>query len=142
MNFEELIFRCKREMDAKNMTNRDIARIANISEPTVSRILSGNGQNTSVASLAAICAALEISEPYKVVSESPSVDDVYKERIRDLKSVIANKDKWIRCLFIACAFLVAFLLCVLAIDILNPNVGWVRAAGTAFIHWRSYAWIA
>lgn len=138
MNFEELIFRCKREMEEKNMTNRDIARIANISEPTVSRILSGNGQNTSVASLSAICAALGIAEPYKVVSESSSVEDIYKERIDDLKSIISNKDKWIRCLFIACAVLVAFVLCMLAIDILNPNVGWVRAAHME-LNWRNYA---
>lgn len=128
MNFEDLISRCKSEMEAKNMTNRDVARIANISEPTVSRILSGNGQNTSVASLSAICEALEISAPYKVLSASPSVEDVYRARIDDLKSVISNKDKWIRCLFIACAVLAAFLLCMQAIDILNPNIGWVRAA--------------
>lgn len=110
------------------MTNRDVARIANVSESTVSRTLSGTGQNTSIATLSAICAALEIAEPYKVVSETSSVEDIYRERIEDLKGVIANKDKWIRYLFIACAALTAFVLLMLAIDLLNPNVGWVRAA--------------
>lgn len=130
MNFEELISRCRAAMEAKNMTNRDIARLANISESTVSRTLAGNGQNTSVASLSAICKALEVGDAgaYEVIPTGSSVEELYLARIDDLKHVIASKDKWIRNLFIACAVLMAFVLTMLAIDILNPNVGWVRAA--------------
>ena len=39
-----------------------------------------------------------------------------------------EKDMWIKRLSLAIAIIVAFLLTFLAIDFLNPNVGWVRAA--------------
>lgn len=63
-----------------------------------------------------------------MVPTSFTVEEVYLARIEDLKSVIKTKDKWIRWLFIACVSITAFVLIMLAVDLLNPNVGWVRAA--------------
>ena len=112
------------------MTNRDIARLANISESTVSRTLARNGQNTSVSSLAAICEALDVGDAgtYEVIPTGSTVEEVYLARIEDLKSIIATKDKWIRWLFVACVSITAFVLIMFAVDLLNPNIGWVRAA--------------
>ena len=39
MDFEKLIDRCMRTIDDRNLTNRDVARLADISESTVSRVL-------------------------------------------------------------------------------------------------------
>lgn len=132
MNFDIVIDRCREEMNSKNLTIRDVAKLSKISEPTLYRMMNAEGQNLSVATLEAVCTALNVdvyTGTFEIKEEQPSgMEAVYLARIADLKHVIASKDKWIRNLFIACAVLMAFVLTMLAIDILNPNVGWVRAA--------------
>lgn len=119
-------------MNGKNLTIRDVSRISNISEPTVSRMMSGSGQNVSIATLEAVCTALNVdvyTGSFEIKEEQPSDKEaVYLARIQDLKSTISEKDKWIKRLSLAIAIIIAFLLTFLAIDFLNPNVGWVRAA--------------
>lgn len=86
----------------------------------------------SVATLEAVCTALNVdvyTGKFEIKEEQPSgMEAVYQARIRDLKLAIAEKDMWIKRLFVAIAIIIAFLLMFLAIDFLNPNVGWVRAA--------------
>ena len=130
MNFEELISRCISKMSEEKLTNRDVAQRANISESTVSRTLASRGANATAATITAICDALGVqpdTERYEVVERSATKDEVFFARIDDLKSTIAVKDKWIRALFIVCVVLVGFLLTVLAVDLLNPAIGWIRA---------------
>lgn len=119
-------------MNGKNLTIRDVSRISNISEPTVSRMMSGSGQNVSIATLEAVCTALNVdvyTGNFEIKEEQPSDKEaVYLARIQDLKSTISEKDMWIKRLSLAIAIIIAFLLTFLAIDFLNPNVGWVRAA--------------
>lgn len=45
-----------------------------------------------------------------------------------LLETIRNKDKWIRWEFALICALVTFLCIILLIDVLNPNVGWIRSA--------------
>ena len=135
MNFDIVIDRCREEMNSKNLTIRDVAKLSKISEPTLYRMMNAEGQNLSVATLEAVCTALNVdvyTGTFEIKEELPSeMVAVYLARIDDLKHVIANKDKWIRWLFIACVSITAFVLIMLAVDLLNPNVGWVRAAFTA-----------
>lgn len=132
MNFDIIIDRCKEEMNSKNLTIRDVAKLSKISEPTLYRIMNAEGQNMSVATLEAVCTALNVevyTGTFEVKEEQPSaMEAAYQARIRDLKIAIAEKDKWIKRLFVCAAIIIAFLLMFLAIDFLNPNVGWVRAA--------------
>lgn len=125
MDFEKLIERCISEMNAKNLTNKDLAEISKISEATVSRALTGKGQNITVATLAAICNALGVTADAPAASGSEAV---YLARIADLKERIRYQATWIKVLFTAFAIVVAFVLTVLAIDIANPSVGWFRSA--------------
>ena len=130
MDFEELISRCISKMSEEKLTNRDVAQRAKISESTVSRTLASRGANATAATITAICDALGVqpeAERYVIAERSATKDEVFFARIDDLKSTIAVKDKWIRALFITCAVLVGFLLTVLAVDLLNPAVGWIRA---------------
>lgn len=135
MNFDIVIDRCREEMSSKNLTIRDVAKLSKISEPTLYRMMNAEGQNLSVATLEAVCTALNVdvyTGTFERKEEQPSeMTAVYLARIDDLKHVIENKDKWIRWLFIACVSITAFVLIMLAVDLLNPNVGWVRAAFTA-----------
>ena len=47
MDFDKLIFRCIDKMEAENLTNKDVARLAQISESTVSRVLATRGAAAS-----------------------------------------------------------------------------------------------
>ena len=130
MDFEKLISRCISKMDAENLTNRDVAQLAKISETTVSRTLSSRGANATVATITAICDALGVSDEvaqYQVVERSATKDEVYLARIDDLKAVIRSKNQWIKALFVTCLCLTAFILILFAVDLLNPSVGWFRA---------------
>ena len=130
MDFDELISRCISKMGEENLTNRDVAQLAKISESTVSRTLASHGANATAATITAICGALGVrpeAERYEIIERTATRDEIYLARIDDLKSTIAAKDKWIRALFIVCVALVGFLLTVLAVDLLNPAIGWIRA---------------
>lgn len=130
MDFEDLISRCIAKMGEEKLTNRDIAQRANISESTVSRTLASRGANATAATITAICGALGVQpevERYEIIERTATRDEIYLARIDDLKAVIQSKNRWNRALFIVCLVLVAFLLTVLAVDLLNPTVGWIRA---------------
>lgn len=129
MDFERLISRCISKMEAENLTNRDVAQLAQISESTVSRVLSTRGAVASTATITAICSALGVEEvaQYEIIEPRSKCDISNQARIDDLKAVIRNKEHWIRILAIACAVLVAFILVFFAVDMLNPSVGWIRA---------------
>lgn len=137
MDFEKLITRCIDKMSEENLTNRDVAHLAQISEATVSRVLSTRGAAASTATITAICDALGIEEVARYEAVSPPDKCVKcgtcikcearnQARINDLKAVGQNKERWIRALAIACAALVAFILVFFAVDMLSPAVGWVR----------------
>ena len=130
MDFEKLIDRCIRTIDDRNLTNRDVARLADISEATVSRVLATRGRNASMSTIIAICDGLGIEEETIQYDISPndvtSLQHVYLERIEDLKIAIEQKDRWIRRIFIICLSMIVFIVIVLAVDLLIPTVGWFR----------------
>lgn len=131
MNFDGLIERCIAEMADKNLTNKDVAKLAEISEATVSRALNHGGQNMTVATLNAICDALGIEldgGSYTAEPIQANVAEVYEARIADLKQALAYKNKWLKVMAVALGVVVGFILVILAIDLANPNVGWFREA--------------
>ena len=119
-----------RTIDERNLTNRDVARLANISEATVSRVLATRGRNASMATINAICAGLGIAEEVAQYDFSPNditaLEHVYLARIDDLKKSMEQKDRWIRGLFAICLSMVVIIVAVLAVDLLVPTVGWFR----------------
>ena len=129
MDFDKLIFRCIDKMEAENLTNKDVARLAQISESTVSRVLATRGAAASTASVKAICDALGVSpdvDRFEIIERTATKDEIYLARIDDLKDVIQSKNRWNKALFIACLVLVAFILALFAADLLNPSIGWFR----------------
>lgn len=83
-----------------------------------------------MSTIIAICDGLGIEEETIQYDISPndvtSLEHVYLERIADLKIAIEQKDRWIRRVFIICLSLIAFIVIVLAVDLLIPTVGWFR----------------
>lgn len=130
MDFETLISRCISKMDAENLTNRDVAQLAKISEATVSRTLASRGANATAATITAICDALNIvpeTAQYEVVERSLSKDEIYEARIEDFKQRAEKEAREKRVIFFAFLVAVAFIFTLFAVDLLNPNVGWFRA---------------
>lgn len=124
-----LIDRCIAIMQDKNMTNKDLAQLAQISESTVSRVLASKGSNASAATITAICDALGVgaeAAQYAGGVCERTKDELYEARIDDLQRAIARKERWNKRLFVVCVCLTAFILLLFAVDILNPNIGWFR----------------
>lgn len=124
-----LIDRCIAIMQDKNMTNKDLAQLAQISESTVSRVLASKGSNVSAATITAICDALGVgaeAAQYAGGVCERTKDELYEARIDDLQRAIARKERWNKRLFVVCVCLTAFILLLFAVDILNPNIGWFR----------------
>ena len=130
MDFEKLISRCIAKMEAENLTNKDLAQLAQISESTVSRVLASRGANASAATITAICDALGVgaeAAQYEVAVRERTKDELYEARIDDLQRRIKKETHEKRIIFIAFLFTVAFVFILFAVDLLNPNVGWFRA---------------
>ena len=130
MDFENLISRCIAKMEAENLTNKDLAQLAQISESTVSRVFASRGANASAATITAICDALGVgaeAAQYEAVVRERTKDELYEARIDDLQRAIARKERWNKRLFVLCICLTSFVLLLFAVDVLNPNVGWFRA---------------
>ena len=129
MDFENLISRCIAKMEEENLTNKDVAQIAKISEATVSRTLASRGANATAATIAAICAALGVSSDaaqYKIVDRSRSKDEVYELCIEQAERRADREAREKRAISIAFLIAVAFIFTLFTIDLLNPNVGWFR----------------
>lgn len=131
MNLASLVTRCNDEMHRQNLTQKDVAQLADISEATASRVLNGLGSNTTVATLQALCDALGVCPDD--MNES-SLESVYLARISDLKIQLRTRDRWIRILVIMFLTLVALFLFLFLFDVLNPNVGWFRRVAQAAMH--------
>lgn len=124
MDLTSLVSRCVEEMRRRNLTQKEVAHLAGISESTASRVLNGLGENTTVSTLQAVCDALGILPVEKV----SAVESVYLARVCDLKLQLRQRDRWIRALAAALGMLVLFLLFLFLYDALTPAVGWFRRA--------------
>ena len=129
MDFEKLISRCITKMEEENLTNRDVAQLAQISESTVSRVLSTRGAVASTATITALCDALGVSSDtaqFEVVDRSRSKDEVYELCIEQANRRAEKEAREKRVIFIAFCVAVAFIFTLFAVDLLNPSVGWFR----------------
>lgn len=122
MNLTSLVTRCGEEMRRRNLTQKDVAQLAGISESTASRVLNGLGENTSISTLQALCDALGVCPDGK----ESTIESVYLARIADLKAQLRQRDRWIRTLAISLGVLVLLIVFLFLYDVLNPNVGWFR----------------
>lgn len=137
MNCTAIITACKAVISEKNMTNRELAKLANISESTVSRILSSGGENATVASVQAIADALGVNCDPPAAPAGFSLEDMarlYERRIQDIRRQLEAKERWLRITVLICVCLVGAILLLLLVDILSPSVGWFRrGASTGYL---------
>lgn len=116
--------------NARNLTNQQISDISGVPLSTVTRIMNGSGEG-NFQTVCDIVKALDgslddlvgIRKEVEVTEETPLQADPLIELY---KNMLNQKDKWIKTLFIALAFVIAVFLFILMYDILNGSIGYVR----------------
>lgn len=117
---------------AKNLTVKDLAKLTDIPEGTITNVLSGKTENPSFDVIAKLAAALGASaeeiiygagisaeKEDEVVSAINAIREIYENQIKYL-----NKDKL--ALAVLSAILIAFILAVLMFDLFNGGIGYIR----------------
>lgn len=141
------ICREKKENTAPRITNQDLAEAIGKSTTTVAQFLRGDAPNASYDTVLALCRELEVSvdEYNGLPHEVPDPNPALLERIHSLESErkaltdtlermnehLATCKKSLKMhRFITTVLLTMFCLVLIAliVDLLSPNVGWVRRA--------------
>lgn len=117
---------------AKNITVRELSKLTNIPESTITNILNGRTENPSFeivsklvivlgGSLDALAGVKENQKPggEDVAAFIATITKIYEEQIKSLQ-----KDKFY--LFALLAIVLVIVFVVLAIDVINGNIGWIR----------------
>lgn len=141
------ICREKKENTAPRITNQDLAEAIGKSTTTVAQFLRGDAPNASYDTVLALCRELGVSvnEYNGLPQEVPDPNPALLERIHSLESErkaltdtlermnehLATCKKSLKMhRFVTTVLLTMFCLVLIAliVDLLSPNVGWIRRA--------------
>ena len=140
----DLVDACREAKDSARprITNQDIIDGTGISESAVKKFMSGGTKAPSLDTAAAICKYLDVSidDAYDIAGEDAmtaklqGLQEALDTKTRDLAAAqekLAYQERSLRIHRIVTMILLALLaLVVIAVivDLLNPNVGWIRRA--------------
>ena len=148
------ICREKKENTAPRITNQDLAEAIGKSTTTVAQFLRGDAPNASYDTVLALCRELGVSvdEYNGLPHEVPDPNPALLERIHSLESerkaladalermnehLVTCKKSLKMHRFVTTVLLAMFCLVLLAIiiDLLDPNVGWIRRVSHIGMQW-------
>lgn len=132
--------------EVSGMTYQEIADTSNVPIQTVKRVFSGGSDSPSYPTIVSIVKAMggsldrmegilpHTSEPPKIEdpvlqrieSANAAIVAVLQKRLQDHKISIRRSQKWLLRLFITCIVLVVFIVIILTIDIVVPDIGFIR----------------
>lgn len=145
-----MVEKLKELKERSHMTNQQISLKSGVPESTVARIFSGKTPNPTILTVVAMVRAMdgtaedifsesnESGPDGKIESGNKTVpqDKAYSadmlsaryfdEMIAAYRNEIRKKDKYIRILFVCFITMVLFIMVVLAVDLINPNIGFFR----------------
>lgn len=135
---EDLIYQ-KRLVEMKNACNLSVIEISEksgVSKSTVSRIVSGQCEGTSIQNISDVVTAMGFAM-YNLFDPANGKKDEklgFYEKALDMANCCneylridnAYQKKMVHGLLVACAVLVSIFVFIVLYDILNPNVGWIR----------------
>ena len=145
-----MVEKLKELKERSHMTNQQISLKSGVPESTVARIFSGKTPNPTILTVVAMVRAMdgtaedifsesnESGSDGKIESGNKTVpqDKAYSadmlsaryfdEMIAAYRNEIRKKDKYIRILFVCFITMVLFIMVVLAVDLINPNIGFFR----------------
>lgn len=144
MNMDARIQAIIKAKDAQKLTNQQLADMCDISESTVSRTLAKKTAPT-LYTISVIEEFLGITEKpvddpivEKLTEEDPLIGrylDMLEDRISRMRGhynmLLAEKNRWIKLLFVLTIILAVTLVTFLVLDILHPDIGWMRHTATA-----------
>lgn len=126
------------ERNKQGLSIQQLADMCQISASTVSRTLSGKTEPTDFT-INAMEGALGITDNpmgdpiMERVASDPILErylNMQEMRIVRLRAhynmLLAEKNRWIMMLFILCLVFVIFICSILVLDVLHPDIGWVR----------------
>lgn len=121
------------EMKKKSgMSNKDIAEKFGISLSTVNRIMSGQTDIPNYQTICDLVIAMggsldELAGIEKVGgSQNGGSPEVYLATIKDKDRIIAEKNAWLKRLFIVSCVLMAVIIGILIFDYTHPMIGFFR----------------
>ena len=121
------------EMKTKSgMSNKDIAEKSGISLSTVNRIMSGQTDIPNYQTICDLVIAMggsldELAGIEKVGgSQNGGSPEVYLAIIKDKDRIIAEKNAWLKRLFIVSCVLMAVIIGILIFDYTHPMIGFFR----------------
>lgn len=113
--------------EEKGLTAKEIAEASGVPLPTVNRILSGQTPDPGYSTVCKLLDVLGASDDDKKQVFSGNADtEHYKAMIALYERGLAQRNKWIKLLAGVLLGIIAVIIIVLVIDILNPNMGYVR----------------
>ena len=122
-----------KEMKKKSgMSNKDIAEKSGISLSTVNRIMSGQTDIPNYQTICDLVIAMggsldELAGIEKVGgSQNGGSPEVYLAIIKDKDRIIAEKNAWLKRLFIVSCVLMAVIIGILIFDYTHPMIGFFR----------------
>ena len=113
--------------EEKGLTAKELAEASGVPLPTVNRILSGQTPDPGYSTVCKLLDVLGATDDDKkqVFSENTDTEH-YKAMIALYERGLAQRNKWIKLLAGVLLGIIAVIIIVLVIDILNPNMGYVR----------------
>lgn len=123
----ELEHRLNKLKEEKGLTAKEIAEASGVPLTTVNRILSGQTPDPCYSTVCKLLDVLGASDDDKKVLLTENSDvEHYKSMIALYERGLAQRNNWIRILAGVLFGIIAVIIIVLVIDILNPNMGYVR----------------
>ncbi len=113
--------------EEKGLTAKEIAEASGVPLTTVNRILSGQTPDPCYSTVCKLLDVLGATDDDKKKVFSGTTDtEHYKAMVALYERGIAHRNKWIKLLTGVLLGIIAVIIIVLVIDILNPNMGYVR----------------
>lgn len=108
------------------LTTRQISELSGIPESTISRVLSGQTDNPTFDTVCAIVKAMGGS--LDKLADMPGTPDRAEPSplVKLYEQSLADKNRYIRFLFITCSVLVAVLVFIVIYDMTNRSLGFFR----------------
>lgn len=129
--------RLRVKMDERGYSNSALAESATVSEGTVKRLI--RGETTTRTTVSLIALALDTTVEWLTDPTDPPTVSTLSEsylaqivelqrRVEDLKALYYHERTERQKTLVFTLILVIFICLILTVDILNPQIGWVRAA--------------
>ena len=134
----------------KNLTSQQLADASNVPKSTIDRILRKETTNPTLQTILDMAAAVgytfsNIKDESPAAPEATTIKDPmvlhlirvyeargqsYEERIKrntaHFNMLLAEKNRWLKYSLIANIILIVFICSILIIDVMNPDIGWIR----------------